>query len=40
MSDIVAIGCGIGEYMVLKPPFSGIRGVGGAGGDEAGASLL
>lgn len=37
---MVAIGCGIGLYMELNPPFSGSRGAGGAGGDAAGASLL
>lgn len=36
----MAMGCGIGLYMELKPPFNGNLGAGGAGGDAAGASLL
>lgn len=38
VSLMVAMGCGMGLYMELKPPLRGNR-AGGAGGD-AGASLL
>ena len=38
MSGIVAIGCGIDEYMALNPAFKGNRGV--AGVAAGGAVLL